>query len=87
MYLNFDRQGHTQFSNGNLLDLDPHNYVYNQRYSETNWTRTQGDRDFGNFWTGAYHPELSYHDRYGLQQWNLELPGNAKGEELSVEEV
>ncbi|WP_278342093.1 leukotoxin LktA family filamentous adhesin [Acidaminococcus fermentans] len=44
MYLLFDRQGHTQFSNGNLVDLDPHNYVYNQRYSETNWTRTMEDR-------------------------------------------
>ena len=42
MYLNFDRQGHTQFSNGNLLDLDPHNYVYNQRYRAIGISETSG---------------------------------------------
>lgn len=86
MYLLFDRQGHTQFSNGNLVDLDPHNYVYNQRYSETNWTRTMEDRDFSNFWTPYFHPELTYSNRYDLVDGSqaVSQPDSA---EITVEEV
>lgn len=86
MYLLFDRQGHTQFSNGNLVDLDPHNYVYNQRYSETNWTRTQEDRDFSNFWTPYFHPELTYSNRYDLVDGSRAVAQPAKAE-ITVEEV
>ena len=86
MYLLFDRQGHTQFSNGNLVDLDPHNYVYNQRYSETNWTRTMEDRDFSNFWTPYFHPEMTYSNRYDLVDGSqaVSQPDSA---EITVEEV
>ena len=86
MYLLFDRQGHTQFGNGNLVDLDPHNYVYNQRYSETNWTRTMEDRDFSNFWTPYFHPELTYSNRYDLVDGSqaVSQPDSA---EITVEEV
>ena len=86
MYLLFDRQGHTQFSNGNLVDLDPHNYVYNQRYSETNWTRTMEDRDFSNFWTPYFHPEMTYFNRYDLVDGSqaVSQPDSA---EITVEEV
>ena len=86
MYLLFDRQGHTQFSNGNLVDLDPHNYVYNQRYSETNWTRTMEDRDFSNFWTPCFHPELTYSSRYDLVDGSQAVSQPANGE-ITVEEV
>lgn len=86
MYLLFDRQGHTQFSNGNLVDLDPHNYVYNQRYSETNWTRTMEDRDFSNFWTPYFHPELTYSSRYDLVDGSQAVSQPANGE-IIVEEV
>jgi hypothetical protein len=86
MYLLFDRQGHTQFSNGNLVDLDPHNYVYNQRYSETNWTRTQEDRDFSNFWTPYFHPELTYSNRYDLVDGSRAVLQPAKAD-ITVEEV
>ena len=86
MYLLFDRQGHTQFSNGNLVDLDPHNYVYNQRYSETNWTRTMEDRDFSNFWTPYFHPELTYSSRYDLVDGSQAVAQPANGE-ITVEEV
>lgn len=86
MYLLFDRQGHTQFSNGNLVDLDPHNYVYNQRYSETNWTRTQEDRDFSNFWTPYFHPELTYSNRYDLVDGSRAVAQPTKAE-ITVEEV
>ena len=86
MYLLFDRQGHTQFSNGNLVDLDPHNYVYNQRYSETNWTRTMEDRDFSNFWTPYFHPELTYSSRYDLVDGSQAVSQPANGE-ITVEEV
>ena len=86
MYLLFDRQGHTQFSNGNLVDLDPHNYVYNQRYSETNWTRTMEDRDFSNFWTPCFHPELTYSSRYALVDGSQAVSQPANGE-ITVEEV
>ena len=86
MYLLFDRQGYTQFSNGNLVDLDPHNYVYNQRYSETNWTRTMEDRDFSNFWTPYFHPEMTYSNRYDLVDGSqaVSQPDSA---EITVEEV
>jgi hypothetical protein len=86
MYLLFDRQVHTQFSNGNLVDLDPHNYVYNQRYSETNWTRTMEDRDFSNFWTPYFHPEMTYSNRYDLVDGSqaVSQPDSA---EITVEEV
>lgn len=86
MYLNFDRQGHTQFSNGNLLDLDPHNYVYNQRYSETNWIRTMEDRDFSNFWTPYFHPELTYSNRYDLVDGSRAVV-QPDSTEITVEEV
>ena len=86
MYLLFDRQGHTQFSNGNLVDLDPHDYVYNQRYSETNWTRTMEDRDFSNFWTPYFHPELTYSSRYDLVDGSQAVSQPANGE-ITVEEV
>ena len=86
MYLLFDRQGHTQFSNGNLVDLDPHNYVYNQRYSETNWSRTMEDRDFSNFWTPCFHPELTYSSRYDLVDGSQAVSQPANGE-ITVEEV
>ena len=86
MYLLFDRQGHTQFSNGNLVDLDPHNYVYNQRYSETNWTRTMEDRDFSNFWTPYFHPELTYSSRYDLVDGSQAVSQPADAE-ITVEEV
>ena len=86
MYLLFDRQGYTQFSNGNLVDLDPHNYVYNQRYSETNWTRTMEDRDFSNFWTPCFHPELTYSSRYDLVDGSQAVSQPANGE-ITVEEV
>ena len=86
MYLLFDRQGHTQFSNGNLVDLDPHNYVYNQRYSETNWTRTLEDRDFSNFWTPYFHPEMTYSNRYDLVDGSQAVSQSANAE-ITVEEV
>ena len=86
MYLLFDRQGHTQFSNGNLVDLDPHNYVYNQRYSETNWTRTMEDRDFSNFWTPYFHPEMTYSNRYDLVDGS-QVVSQPDSAEITVEEV
>lgn len=65
-YLRFPGQGHVQFSNGHLLDLQEHNYVYSQRYSVTNWMRMSTDPDFYDFYRQYYHPGLSYHDRYNL---------------------
>ena len=71
-YLNFPGQGYVQFSNGHLLDVQPHNYVYSQRYSANDVMRMSNDADFYDFYRQYYHPNLSYHERYRLidaSQW------------------
>lgn len=65
-YLNFYGQNNVQFSNGHLLDLTDHYHVYRQRYTQADWMRIFTDPDFYNAYETYYHPELSYHDRYGL---------------------
>ena len=66
MYLHFDAQGNTQYSNGNLVELREHNYVYPQRYSVVEVMGLMQDQDSSNFWTVYLHPEISLADRYDL---------------------
>ena len=73
-YLRFEDRSHTQYSNGNLLQLNPHNYVYNERYTLTNWMSTQQDADHMNTWQQAYHPALTYTERYNLVNWEKAIP-------------
>ena len=71
-YLHFPGQGYVQFSNGHLLDVQPHNYVYSQRYSENDVMCMSMDADFYDFYRQYYHPGLFYHERYNLvdvSQW------------------
>ena len=60
------RQGNTQYSNGNLVELREHNYVYPQRYSVVEVMGLMQDQDSSNFWTVYLHPEISLADRYDL---------------------
>lgn len=84
-YLNFYGQNNVQFSNGHLLDLTDHYHVYRQRYTQADWMRIFTDPDFYNAYETYYHPELSYHDRYGLVDTKYEAGQNASAQELTVE--
>lgn len=84
-YLHFPGQGYVQFSNGHLLDVQPHNYVYSQRYSENDVMRMSMDADFYDFYRQYYHPGLFYHERYNLvdvSQWQDDA---AQEGEITVE--
>lgn len=85
MYLYFDADGAVQYSNGNLLHLADHNYVYNQRYSQVDWMNIFTDKDFYNFYDRYYAPELSYHERYGLTSGSGHSVENAEEDEVIVE--
>ena len=84
MYLYFDADGAVQYSNGNLLHLADHNYVYNQRYSQVDWMNIFTDKDFYNFYDRYYAPELSYHERYGLTSGDGYRVENAEEDDLVV---
>lgn len=84
-YLHFPGQGYVQFSNGHLLDVQPHNYVYSQRYSENDVMCMSMDADFYDFYRQYYHPGLFYHERYNLvdvSQWQDDA---AQEGEITVE--
>ena len=84
MYLYFDADGAVQYSNGNLLHLADHNYVYNQRYSQVDWMNIFTDKDFYNFYDRYYAPELSFHERYGLTSGDGYRVENAEEDDLVV---
>ena len=44
------------------------------------------DRDFSNFWTPCFHPELTYSSRYDLVDGSQAVSQPANGE-ITVEEV
>lgn len=85
MYIRFSPQGTVQSSNGNLLHLADHSYVYNQRYSQVDWMNIFTDSDFHNFYDKYYMPELSYHSRYNLLDGEGYQAGNAQEEDIVVE--
>lgn len=85
MHIFFSPEGTVQISNGNLLHLADHNYVYNQRYSQVNWMNMFTDKDFYTFYDKYYAPELSYHERYGLTSGDGHSVENAEEDELIVE--
>lgn len=65
-YLRFYDQGRMQFSNGHLLNLQDHYYVYSEHYTQTDWLRVNTDHEPYYFYEMYYHPALSYHERYNL---------------------
>lgn len=77
MYIRFVPQGDVQLSNGHLLHLADHRYVYNQRYSQVDWMNIFTDSDFHNFYDKYYMPELSYHSRYNLLDQEDGYPADA----------
>jgi hypothetical protein len=85
MNLRFDGQKNVQFSNGNLLSLLPHNYVYNERYTQETWSRIFQDRDYYNFYGHYYNPDVSFHNRYDLIE--VQGPGvsNAKPADIVIQ--
>lgn len=85
MHIFFSPEGTVQISNGNLLHLADHNYVYNQRYSQVDWMNIFTDKDFYNFYDRYYAPELSYHERYGLTSGSGHSVENAEEDEVIVE--
>lgn len=85
MHIFFSPEGTVQISNGNLLHLADHNYVYNQRYSQVNWMNIFTDEDFYNFYDKYYAPDLSYHERYGLTSGRGHSVENAEEDEVIVE--
>lgn len=84
MHIFFSPEGTVQISNGNLLHLADHNYVYNQRYSQVDWMNIFTDKDFYNFYDRYYAPELSYHERYGLTSGDGYRVENAEEDDLVV---
>ena len=84
-YLLFNDRGYRQYSNGNLLELDPHYYVYKERYSLNNWMRTQHAAKFMNSWQQAFHPGLTYMERYNLVDYTQAVPVQA-GENAETED-
>lgn len=85
MHIFFSPEGTVQISNGNLLHLADHNYVYNQRYSQVDWMNLFTDEDFYNFYDKYYAPDLSYHERYGLTSGSGHSVENAEEDEVIVE--
>ena len=87
-YLRFYGQSRTQFSNGNLLNLQDHYYVYRERYTQTDWLRMNTDHEPYNFYETYYHPALSYHERYNLLDTSDLLswhPDQAESSEIDVD--